>query len=453
MSFTSKMATPDVKLHDRMKRWTVYRGGYIIELQFICGIKTSLRVVLEQTPDGFRQAQRDIANHVHLDGWLVNLPELYAEEASASRAQDEVALRTWDSTSVGTTRLPVGLLRVVEQRTDPKRAGVDTPGEWQDSFRCVKLWPDGAGVVTLGSWLPDNRYPDVARLREWINAQREALSAEAVRTATKAVEALVQGLKETKYEYQLSGPPVVRIVGRHRLVRLGTEPTTDLLTQVRNDLVLIGHHDEFTNVTGDVDRFCYAGNGVSVEIAQDVNALTSLLGPVLEYYEYWIAAITAMDDELHGEFVRLSHAYVPVDYRGNAMKNAARELFFAHEDVLRAMSPAHISVWNSLMPTWSIPALEADIRDKILAVEEVDRGLRETVANRVAACSSTLLTLLTALTLVSIVTGVAAFVLFPETRLTPLARVWLALISALAALALFSLSARPVVMARARRGR
>jgi hypothetical protein len=160
-----------------------------------------------------------------------------------------------------------------------------------------------------------------------------------------------------------------------------------------------------------------------------------------------------MDDELHGEFVRLTRSDVPVVYKGNAIKNAARELFFAHEDVLAATSPAHMAVWNGLLPTWRIPALESGIRDKILAVEEVNRGLRETVANRIAARSGTLLTFLTALTLVSIVTGVAAFVLFPENRLTPLVRVWLALVSVLAALVLFSWSIRPVVMARARGGR
>lgn len=347
----------------------------------------------------------------------------------------------------------MGLLRLVEQVVEPTSGAVDTPGEWQAASRRVKLWPDGAGAVSLGFRLPDAGCPDVSRLGEWMDAQLEALSAEALRIAEKVVEALVQGLAEAECEHQVSGPPVVRFVGRHRLVRLGVEPTADLLCQVRKDLVIIGQDDEFANVSGGEGRFSYAGNGVSVEIAPDVEALTSLLEPVIEYYEYWVAAITAMDDELHGEFVRLSRADVPVDYKGNAIKNAARELFFAHEDVLAAMSPAHIAVWNGLMPTWSIPALESGIRDKILAVEEVNRGLREAVANRIAARSGTLLTFLTALTLISIVTGVAAFVLFPENRLTPIVRVWLAVVSGLAALVLFSWSVRPLVVARARRGR
>lgn len=429
------------------------RGGSIIEFQFICGIKTNVRVTLEQTPLGFRRAQRQIANHVCLDGWLVALPELYAEDASASRANDNVSLRTWDLGAVGTTRLPVGLLRFVEQVFGPKNAGLNTLDEWHATSRSVTLWADGAGTVTLSFRLRDTVCPDISRLQEWNNAQLEALSAEALRVSENAVEALVKGLKATECEHKVSGLPTVRTVGRNRLLRLGTEPTPELLSQVRKDLVLIGHHDEFVNVTGGEDHFFYAGSGVSMEIAPDIEQLKSLLAPILEYYQYWIAAITAMDDELHGEFVRLSRSCVPVNYQGNAMKNAARELFFAHDDVLRAMSPAHIAVWNRYMTTWSAPALERDIRDKILAVEEVDRGLRETVANRVAARSGTLLTLLAALTLVSIVTGVAAFVLFPETRLTPPVRIWLAIVSGLAALVLFSLSVRPVVVTRARRGR
>ena len=363
-------------------------------------------------------------------------------------------LRTWDSASVGTTRLPVGLLRLVEEVVEPRTTrGLVTPGDWQSSTRLIKFWPDGAGVVSLGFRLDDTGNPDVPRLREWINAQQETLSEEALRIAQIAVEALVQGVRATKCEHEVDGQDVVRIIGRHRLVRLAAEPTQDLLRQVRKDLVIIGHDDEFVNVSGGADRFFYAGNGVSVEIGPDVGTETSLLTPVLEYYEYWIAAITAMDDELHGEFVRLSRSLVPIDYRGDAIKNAARELFFAHEDVLAAMSPAHVAVWNGLMPTWRIPALERDIRDKVLAVEEVNRGLREAVANRVAARSGMLLTFLTALTLVSIVTGVAAFVLFPEDRLTPFVRAWLAVVSGLAALVLFSLSVRPVVVARARRRR
>jgi hypothetical protein len=428
-------------------------GDIVIEFRFICGIKTNLRVVLDQTPLGFRRAQRDLADHVRVDGWLVTIPELYAEDSSATRTNDDISLRTWDSASVGTTRLPVGLLRIVEHVTGQMDRGSDTLGGWQATSRCLKLWPDGGGTVTLSFRLPEIGRLDVFRLSEWINAQRDALSIEALRIAEMAVNAVLSALKATGYEHQLSGPPLARTVGRHRLVRIEAEPTPDLLRQVRKDLMLVGRHNEFTNVTDADNRFCYAGNGVSVEIGPDIGKIPSLLTPVLEHYEYWIAAITAMDDDLHSEFIRLSRARVPIDYKGNVMKNAARELFFAQEDVLRAMSPAHVAAWNSLMPTWSVPALEGDIRDKILAVEEVDRGLRETVANRVAARSGTLLTLLTALTLVSIVTGVAAFVLFPETRLTPLARVWLAVVSGLAALVLFSLSARPVVMARARRRR
>ncbi len=327
------------------------------------------------------------------------------------------------------------------------------PGEWQATSRRVKLWADGAGAVSLGFRLRDTGKPDFARLRNWIDDQKVALCAEVIRIAEDAVDALVQGLRATTYEHQVSEPPTVRIVGRHRLVRLAAEPTQDLLRQVRKDLVIIGLDEEFANVTGGKDRFFYPGNGVSVEIAPDIETLTSLLEPVIEYYEYWTVAITAMDDELYGEFVRLSRSHLPVDYAGTAIKNAARELFFVHEDVLAAMSPAHIAVWDGLIPTWSLPALENGIRDKVLAVEEANRALREAVANRIAARSGTLLTFLTALTLVSIVTGVAAFVLFPENRLSPPIRIWLAVVSGLAALVLFSWSVRPVAVARARGGR
>jgi hypothetical protein len=98
-------------------------GGGDIEFRFICGIKTNVQVVLAQTPREFRGTQRNIADHVRLDGWLVTVPELYAEDASTSRANDDVSLRTWDSASVGTTRLPVGLLRLVEQVVEPRSSG------------------------------------------------------------------------------------------------------------------------------------------------------------------------------------------------------------------------------------------------------------------------------------------------------------------------------------------
>jgi len=425
----------------------------IIKLHLIGGLKTNLRAILDQDPLRFRQIQRKVADNIHLHQWDAAVPELYAEEPTTSRVGDDVPLRTWSSDSVGTTRLPVGLVRLVKQVPRPSHEE-SMAADWWDPTSChVALWPDGAGTINLGFELHQVAGLDFSRLREEINSRRSEYTAEALRSAKQAVDATIQGLKAAECGYHLSPAPPVRIVGRHRLMRIGASPTEDLLRAVRRDIVLIGRSDEFADLCDDEGRFCYAGNGVSVEIAQDIDAFPSLLAPVLEYYEYWIAATTTMDDELYSEFSRLSRVGVSTDYRNDdALENAAQELFFTNQDVLNAMSPRHMAAWKGLLPTWRVPALERDIREKILAIEELNRSLREKQANRVARRTSALVTFLTALTLVSLVTGVAAFALKAE-RLTPTLRIWLVVVSSLAALLLFFLSFRPVMIARSRRPR
>jgi hypothetical protein len=409
-------------------------------------------VNIEQTPHGFRRAQRRIAEHAQLSGWRAAIPESYAEEPSSSRADDDVVLRTWNSDSVGTTRLPAGLLRFYEDAPRPPDDAPDTVDDWEAVSRYMSLWPDGTGNFTLVFRLGRSRNPPMSELSKEINSRREALTAQALTVSQDLVSGVVRALEAAGCDFQLNGPLAVRLVGRHRLVRFTAKPTDSLLGEVRRDLVLVGSASEFANISGDASRFYYAGSGVSVEIAPDLEARASQLSPILEYYEYWIAATTAIDDQLYGEFVRLSRSAVPSDYNGDSIKNAARELFFAHEDVLSAMSPAHAAIWKSLMPTWRVPELEQNIREKIQAVEEVNRGLREKLSNREPARTSLVVTFLTALTLISIVTGVAAFVLFPENRLSEPMRVWLSIVSCLVALMLFLLTVRPVLLARTVRG-
>jgi hypothetical protein len=110
-------------------------------------------------------------------------------------------------------------------------------------------------------------------------------------------------------------------------------------------------------------------------------------------------------------------------------------------------------VWDSLMPTWRVPALQQNVLEKSTAIEELNRSLRETEANRVAVWSRSLLTFLTALTLVSLVTGVAVFLSATAERLSSNVRIWLVVTSFVVALLLFSLSIGPVVNAWSRRPR
>jgi hypothetical protein len=346
--------------------------------------------------------------------------------------------------------LPVGLVRLVKHVAKTSHEGPLTDDCSEVTSRHVALWQDGSGVVNLGFKLNHAPGLELLQLREEINDRRKEHTDEALGIAKQVVDAVMQGLEVAGFEYCLSSSPSARIVGRHRLIRLGAAPTENLLHAVRRDVVLIGRSDEFVNFCGEEGGFCHAGNGVSVEIAPAIESRPSLLAPVLEYYEYWIAATTTMDDELYIEFARLSRDNFSTEHdNGDALKNSARELFFTNEDVLNAMSPPHMAVWDQLMSTWRVPTLERNIREKILAIEELNRSLREKQANRVAARTNALVTFLTALTLVSIVTGVAAFV-WAADHLTPAFRVWLVLVSLLAALLLFSLSIRPVVIARAR---
>lgn len=398
-------------------------------------------MTVTRDPQVFRALQRAIVPTVQLPGWTAVVPERYAEPPDADRQDDAVALRTWDSDSVGTARLPVGLVRLHDLTPED-----EPPAAWDVIGRWVTLWPDGSGTLVLRFCVPDGLSLAELRRETDLRCHSDDMTAEILRLAgsvSGAVHAALQG--HCPVELRDEEP---RLVGRHRLVRLHERVTEDLLRRVRNELVLMGRAEDFADVCGEEERACFPGNGVSVEIAPRLDDRPDLLGPVLEYYEHWIATTTTLDDELHAELDRLSRRTTPSRAQ-RSLALEARQQFFTHEDVLNAMSPGHLAVWRGLLPTWRVAELEQDIVRKVEVVDEVNRGLRESVANRLASRTKNVVTFLTALTLVSIVTGVAAFVL-SEAELTPVLRVWLVAVSLLAAVTLFSLSVMPAAALRER---
>ena len=438
----------------------------IHEFRFVSGFNAGTRVRLDLDPMAFRQQQRALADDVHLDGWDVLIPELYADEPTDSRppSGDRPALRTWTSASVGITRLPVGLVRFVELNPAVSTATGELPSGWRPTGRSVTLWPNGVGVATMEFSTADRDNFDVRTFRRDWEPLWEGLSAEARDIASQAATALTSSpLVAAGRVERIS---IDASFTRHRMWLLDAEPSADLLGVVRDELVLIGRDTEFGDVCADEGRFCFPGNGFSVEVVPRDARPRSVLQPIAQYYQYWIIAVAAMDDDLHREFTRISD----LETRGRGgdkvsgfrqadpshesevegIKDAGRELFFAHRDVLNAMAPQHLAAWDGYVSSWRILELEVDLQDKITAVEEVGRRIREEVANNIARKTTAVVTFLTALTLVSITTGIAAFVSTEERLSTPL-RVWLVAVSTLGAVLLFVVSIRPTLINARRR--
>jgi hypothetical protein len=413
-----------------------------------------------------RQLQRALASEIRLGGWDVLVPELYADEVTDDRTpeRDRPELRTWTAESVGVTRLPVGLVRFVE--SDPQlRPGLDAlPCGWELRGRNITIWPNGVGVVELAFFTERHEDLDLGAARAEWDARRAALSEDVLAVAALTSGALLRS--------EVAGVETGRAHGaivssRHPIWSIDAEPTEELRRRVRDQLVLIGRGAEFVDICADEHRFCYPGNGSSVEVASRSRYGQSLLAPVTRYYQYWVVATTAMDDRLHREFVRITdleyddrpgagfavlrRSDPAHEVEGERLKDAARELFFDHRDVLTAMAPKHLAAWNGYVETWRIPQLQADVQDKLVAIEDVARRIREEASNSIARKTTAVVTFLTALTLVSITTGIAAFLLREDRLSTPI-RVWLVVISALMAILLFVLSIRPrLVQAEQRR--
>ncbi len=424
-----------------------------VELRFVTGFVTGVAADLDHDPTGHRRQQRRVVGSMEVPGWTAVIPELYAEDPTASRVDDAVPLRTWNAAAVGTTRYPVGLVRLVAEGDTVPEIGPLAPTEgWTPTRHHVTVWPDGAGVASFGfRWRWDGERATLAAARRTIDVALDRQTHAVTTVLGSILPELLRALGAAGVEVAV-GAGAVRTVGRHRHLAIAAHPGDELIAALRDEVVLLGTADEFGDVCADRDRFCFAGNGWSVDVCRDPARVSPVIEPVLDLYEYWIAALTATDDLLADEFAGLSAAGRPPSDGVTSLKDHARKLTFAHRDVLNAMSPTHSAAWAGYLSTWRITQLEHDVAEKVLAVEELTRSLCEAAANRIATRTSILVTFLTALTLVSLVTGVAAFVLL-ETSLRLTVRLALVVSSLLAAVLLFVAAVRPIAVSRARAGR
>ncbi len=436
--------------------------------RFVCGVNTGLQTDLDLVPTSHREQQRALVERISLDGWEAMVPELYADQPTDSRPpeRDQARLRRWTNESIGITRLPVGLARLVESEPAPSHETGPLPVGWALASRSATIWPNGVAVVDIEFHKNGHGGLDVAELSADWDGYWDGLSQEVISIARDTADALAVATG-TAVSDQYRGVDEDSAISRHRMWVVDAQPTEDLLTDVRENLVLIGRDTEFVDVDADEDFFCFPGNGFSVEIGLQNQQGESVLAPVARYYQYWVITTTMTDDKLHGEFARISNlaahdalleefalvhrVNTTLEAKGESLKDSAREQFFAHRDVLNAMSPRHLAAWQGYVRSWRIPELEDDLQEKIVAIEDIGHRLREEIANNIAAKTTAVVTLLTALTLVSITTGVAAFV-WTDDRLAVAARVWLVGVSILAAILLFVVSIRPtLVEAKTRR--
>lgn len=418
-----------------------------LRLHFLCGITTGLRFGVEPRPVAFRGQQRALVELLgpQLAGWTVKVPERYADSAADSRTEDAVQLRVWDSNSIGTTRLPVGLLRLT--RDLEAQVGPDA-GVAGTALVELLLWADGSGVMvaSLEHSFPEPVTP--ARARHWVDETTFGrLDDELQRSAQDVLDVLVSRLAEAgEWGGDVDGEVSVRYVGRHRLVHLDLEPSTKVIDAVGRAMNAGALDQQLVDVSTDPSRYAAPANGVSVEISR---LGTCELLPVARYYQRWIAAVTRLDDDLYEDVVALSRSARASKEHVN-VRTDARQLLSEHRDVLNALTPLHSTAWSTYASSWRIAELVADVLEKAAAVDELNGELRQALGNRIAARTGAVVTFLTALTLVSIVTGIAAFVL-QDNGLSAPARWSLVGASLLAALTLFLLSIQPLLLRRADR--
>ena len=107
----------------------------------VFGFTVSTRCRLSADPLEFRRRQSELVAHLRAHTPLMAVvPESYCESASADRQSEQVAMRTWSDESVGVTRYPAGLVRIIVP-TAEERAG------WRLDRRVVTMFRDGTSVV------------------------------------------------------------------------------------------------------------------------------------------------------------------------------------------------------------------------------------------------------------------------------------------------------------------
>ena len=298
----------------------------------VFGFTVSTRCRLSADPLEFRRRQSELVAHLRAHTPLMAVvPESYCESASADRQSEQVAMRTWSDESVGVTRYPAGLVRIIVP-TAEERAG------WRLDRRVVTMFRDGTSVVRAdwhrGAATPGDVPGHVAAL-----GTRAVSSKDAAELMVELDAALAEAMTATSMPYLGLGS--VAVVGRHRLVRIGTEPSDALLDQARHKIALVGRDDDFIDLSARSDLFLHAGNGVSLEIGRDAASSPSrLLGPLTEY-EHWISVACRTDDELAEEFRYLSSLTRPHQGPVGTTWERAQLALFDHQDVLNAMSPEH----------------------------------------------------------------------------------------------------------------
>lgn len=409
-----------------------------VGLVFVCGLLTSFRPGPALEPAAFRNEQQVFAARIQerLPGWQVHVPERYSESSGASRnGTDTLQLRTWNAESVGVTRLPVGFLRFTQ-----RAALVLVDGEHEVDVE-VTLWADGSGVAIAEVAKRFEQDTSLDRIRDWVEASTfGCLDGQMMRAAREIVgeSHVLQG------DPDAADPAEVRWVGRHRIVCFDEAPDDVPVAELCSTFNAAELDQSVIDVGSD-GQHALPANGVSLEVGQ---SSSSLLRPVCRYYQRWIAAVTALDDELYLDVLELSSAERTADH--TRVLDRARFTFYEHHDVLNALSPLHLTAWKAYANSWRIGAIERDAMDKMAVVEELNSDIRATISNRIAARTGAVVTFLTALTLVSIVTGIAAFVL-QEDSLTSATRWSLVGASFTAALTLFLLSIQPLLIRRVRR--
>ncbi|MCO8128378.1 hypothetical protein NHL50_14295 [Acidimicrobiia bacterium EGI L10123] len=423
-----------------------------LRLHFVCGLTTGIQFDVPRTPGAFRRQQAETASALgeEIAGWEVRVPESYADLRTSSRSGLDVQPRVWDKDSVGTTRLPVGFLRFTKDAAVDARAGAVADVEAQLE---LLVWADGTAVIvaSVKPDLPGAISPEQAQ--QWIDATTFGHLDEALRSHAQALlDAVERRLSGPEHGGPAVSGPIgdveVRYVGRHRLVHIDAEPCAASVDDIGRAMYSDALDQNLVDISSDERRYAAPANGISIEIAPGQQ---SMLLPVARYYQRWIAAITKADDELYDEIVRLSTASQAFGEDSHTQGHA-RQLFYEHRDVLNAQTPVHTTAWNTYVSTWRVAELQADVEEKVAVVDELNRSLRENVANRIAARTGAVVTFLTALTLVSIVTGIAAFVLSEE-RLSTLTRWSLVGASLFLALTLFAVSIQPLLVRRVGRGR
>lgn len=412
----------------------------------VFGFTVSTRSRLSASPLDFRRRQAELVSVLRGSGQHhVVAPESYDEDPETDRVDPQVQLRTWSDRSVGVTRYPAGLVRFVVPCQE-SRSG------WQLDRRIVTFYRDGTAVVRATWQRAAEALTEVPRLVEELGA-RQLSSTRAQELVAELDDLLARGMAAADLPHLRLGE--VAVVGRHRLVRVAAPPLPALLDLARAEIAIVGGQDDFVDLSASEDLFLHAGNGISLEIGVDaVDGPSRLIGALTEY-EHWISVACRTDDELAEEFRELSGLHVPKEGPVGTTWERAQLAVFDHQDVLNAMSPEHVAVWRGYLATWRLEALEVEIREKLDAVRDRDRELREAQSNEIAGRTEQTITFLTTLTLVSIVTGVATY-LINEPRPGPWWRAALVVLAVVAATTIYQRSAYPgrlrATLARVLRG-